>query len=107
MEINMASKRKKKLHKGKFFRFLIILLLFAGGIISLMLYAPFFNVSEVIINGNDAVAPEDILNSTGINIGTNIFKVDKGDVAKNLKRISRIETVSVKRKLPKSVEVTA
>ena len=102
----MAAKRKKKLNKGKFLRFIIILLLFVGGIISLMLYAPFFNVSEVIITGNDAVAPEDILNSTGISIGTNIFKVDKGDVVSSLKRISRIETVSVKRKLPKSIEVT-
>ena len=92
----MAAKRKKKLNKGKFLRFIIILLLFVGGIISLMLYAPFFNVSEVIITGNDAVAPEDILNSTGISIGTNIFKVDKGDAVSSLKRISRIETVSVK-----------
>ncbi len=104
--MSATRKKRKRLHKGKFFRFIMIVLILVGGILSLLLYAPIFNVSEIVIEGNDAVLSEDILNISGINIGTNIFKIDKGEVSANLKRISRIETVSVKRKLPKRIEVT-
>lgn len=103
----MATKRrrKKRIHKGKFIRFIILLLLFVGGVISLFLYAPFFNVSEVLVTGNSVVASEDVVKSSGIVLGTNIFKVGKNDVVANVKKISRIDDVVVKKKLPKKVNI--
>lgn len=103
----MAAKRrrKKRIHKGKFIRFIILVLLFVGGIISLFLYAPFFNVSEVIVTGNSVVSSEDIVKSSGIVLGTNVFKVGKNDVSENVKKISRIDDVVVKKKLPKKVNI--
>lgn len=102
----MARKqKKKKLKKGKFFRFIIILLLILGGLISVCLFTPFFNVSEVAVSGNTVVSSEDIMNSAGSVLGTNIFRVNTKAVKNNLAKISVIDEIKIKRRLPSRIDI--
>jgi len=103
----MAEKRKKKvLKKGKFFRFLVILLLLIGGIISICLFAPFFNVTEIAVTGNEVVDSEDIKKHSGIAHGTNIFRVDTDGAKENLERISRLDEIKIERSFPSRINIT-
>ena len=102
----MAHKHKKKVvKKAKLFRSVVILLLLVGGIISICLFAPFFNVTEVAVSGNVEVNSEEILNNSGIVLGTNIFKADTNEAKKNLAKISRLDEIKVERSFPSRINI--
>lgn len=99
------AKKHMKIKKGRFFSFIFLLLLVCGGIISICLFTPFFNVSEVAVSGNEAVYDEEIINSSGVVFGTNIFRVNTKKVKENLAKNPLIDKITVKRKIPNRIEL--
>lgn len=100
----MAQKRKKK-GKRKFIGIIFLVLLLCSGIICFCLFTPFFNIEEIAVLGNETVASEEILQSSGIMSGTNIFRTGSKKVKESLSVISRIDDVKLKRRLPKRVDI--
>ena len=101
----MQKRKKNKHKKGRFSKYIILLLLLTSGIISLCLFTPFFNVAEVGVSGNTVVSSEEIMDSSGIILGTNVFRINAKEVKKNLSRISLIDGITIKRRLPARIDL--
>lgn len=102
------SRVEKKMRRRRcFFRFLL-LILFMSSMIVFALNTKFFVIDNIKVLGNDKLSKDTIISGSSINIGQNIFKINKKSGEEALKKMSYIKEVKIKRKLPKKIiiEVT-
>lgn len=99
------KKTKKQFHNvKKIIKWTSIIIIFTGAIIYGML-SPVFNINTVSVADNEKIDKEAIINLSGIEIGQNIFRINKREITKNLEKNGYIEDVKIKRKLPDEVEL--
>ena len=84
----------------------IIFLVVSAAVLSFFVYVPFFTLSEIKLNGAKYLTQEDILKIGDIYMGEQMFKLETNVVQSRLSKDLRIEEVSVRRKLPHTLEVT-
>lgn len=101
---HMKRQKKKRLRKI-FFRtlFLLILLGLALGIVIFL--TPWFHINEIQVSGNSQVSREELIYTSGIYTGNNIFKVNLGQVKSSLEQMPYIEQAEVKRILPDKISI--
>lgn len=92
------KKRKKKRYLLKFSIFCVVV----AGIVA-FLYSDYFNVDEIIVEGNTNYTAEEVIALSGAKTGKNLFKVDKGKIVDNLMKDSYLETAKVVRKPPNTL----
>lgn len=106
-----APKNKKKKKETKKAKIIKKILKWTSLIIALLvalvffMMSPLFNITEVIVIGNDRVSEETITSLSQIEIGGNIYKTSKEMIRKRIKENAYIESVDVKRKLPSKIEL--
>jgi len=88
----------------KYITLLFILFLIIIGYIVLNL--PMFDITNIIIKGNNLLSQNDIVTYSNIKMGENIFKVNLKEVKKNLLRNPRIEETSMKRVFPSTIFIS-
>lgn len=93
-----AKKRKKRRKKHYFLRFLVLVALIAGAYV--FLTSPVFSIDQVIIEGNTLMSDEDIMKTSGIKIGDNMFEQTGRKVKAALTENKYIADVKVSRELP-------
>lgn len=100
-----AKKIKKKKIKNKkpFIIVTSVITLFAA-IAIFAFTAPIFNITQILVEGNNTVTQENIINLSGIKRGENIFRFNKTAIAR-IKENKYIQDVKIKRKLPGTVEI--
>lgn len=76
-----------------------------GGVIVFALVSPIFNIANIKVTGNNKLQSEKIVGSTGLEIGQNIFKINKREIISNLENNGFIDSVKIKRNLPDEIEV--
>lgn len=96
------TKKKRIIKKILKWTTIIIVLLVA---LVLFIMSPLFNVTEVIVIGNNGVPTETIISLSQIEIGGNIYKTSKEIIRKGIKENAYIESVEVRRKLPNKIEL--
>lgn len=96
------TKKKRIIKKILKWTTIIIVLLVA---LVLFIMSPLFNVTEVIVIGNNGVPTETIISLSQIEIGGNIYKTSKEIIRKGIKENSYIESIEVRRKLPNKIEL--
>ncbi len=74
-------------------------------ILCLCLFTPIFGITEISVTGNLNVAAADIIGTSGIKKGENIFRVNTEKVEAALEEISYVEDAEVKRKFPAKVNI--
>ena len=84
----------------------IIFLVVSAAVLSFFVYVPFFTLSEIKLNGAKYLTQEDILKVGDIYMGEQMFKLETDVVQSRLSKDLRIEEVSVRRRLPHTLEVT-
>lgn len=84
---------------------LVLAILIAG--LLFLLKSSLFNIKEVHIKiGNNKVLTESYIKSLStINIGQNIYSINKKEITESIKTESYVESVKIKRKLPNIVEI--
>ncbi len=106
--LNKQKQDKRKISKKKVFIFFAkwtsIVALVIGGFVFLTT-TPIFNISNIKIIGNEQVKYEEILSLSGLKVDTNLFKNTKNNITKNIKQNAYIDSVSIKRKLPDTIEI--
>ena len=103
---NATVKKPKKTNKSsKVIKYLCIMFLLIIAIL-LLFMSPIFNLEEININGNAKLTTNECLELTGLEIGQNIYKLNKIQIKNNLKQNANIENVSISRKLPNKIEIT-
>ncbi len=94
-----------KIKAGRTSSKVIAIVCLCTGILLLLLLSPLFNITEVRVVGNEKVAPEAIVQASGISQGTNIFKINPGKSEKQLMTMAYVDKVRVVRKFPAVVEI--
>lgn len=100
MKIKRVHRSGRRIFKG------IIFLLITCAILSIFVYFPFFTLTSINLNGATYITTEDILKIGNIYIGEPLFKLETDTIATRLSNDLRIEEVSVRRKLPGTLDVT-
>ena len=101
------KKKSVKQKKGKVrkqAKIVFGMILFALVVI-LLLCSPIFDIRNIDVSGNSKNSKEKIINFSGLELHTNIFKFNKGLVKEKIKENAYIENVEVTRKLPSTVQI--
>ena len=96
--------KKMKRRQKKQLAFLTMIVL-AASITTIMLLTPGFDIKEIEVRGNAVLKEEEIIRSSGIIKGVNIFSVNLGEAKDNIKSMGYIESVKVNRSLPSTVKI--
>lgn len=96
------TKKKRIIKKILKWTSLVIVLLVA---LVFFMMSPLFNVTEIIVLGNNGVPTETIISLSQIEIGSNIYKASKKIIKKRIKENAYIESIEVKRRLPNKIEL--
>ena len=100
--------RKKKRRSGFriFFKFLLAFLLASTAIMVYFgLTHDLFKIDYINVVGNIANEKEILISKSGISVGDNIFLASSSKIKKNLKELSNIEEVKVRKNYPNIVEI--
>ncbi len=99
-KIKMIRTHKK--NKNNVFLFFLIFL--AGALAYFFLYSPFFKINRVLIIGGGRETIASVKHFTNVFAGRNIFLAKINKAKENiLKKEKRIESIEIKRKLPKTI----
>ncbi len=78
----------------------------AAALAAIMLLTPMFDIKEISVHGNSVVKENEIIRSSGIVKGINIFGVSLSEAKDNIKSMGYIESVKIKRRLPSAIDIT-
>ena len=100
----IAAPRKKKKSAG-FGRYLknkrvhTVLISIAAGLLALilLLMTPVFDIREIRVEGNKVVDVNAISNKIGDYVGTNMFRLNTGEMESRLREISQVSDVRIKK----------
>lgn len=95
-------RRRRKF--GRIFKGLIFLVVSAT-VLGVFVYVPFFTLNEIKLEGAKYLTEEDILRIGNIYMGEQMFRLETDVVQSRLSKDLRIEEVSVRRKLPHTLEI--
>lgn len=101
-----SPKKKRRKSKGKrIASAILVTILLVLGVCIIAFLSPTFNINEIYVNGNDRISKEQIISLSRINKGQNIFKLNKKQVAQNIKQNAYVESVEAKRVLPNKIKL--
>lgn len=98
-------RRRIRRRFGRVFKGLVFLIVSAT-VLGFFVYVPFFTLSEIKLIGAKYLTEEDIIKIGNIYMGEQLFRLETDVVQSRLTKDLRIEEVSVRRKLPHTLEVT-
>ena len=64
-----------------------------------------FDISDIVVEGNNYISGEQIISFSGIELNTNIFSVSKKDVSNRIKENSYVDSVEIKKEFPNKVKL--
>lgn len=97
--VEMKMKRRRN-----FFKFLLLILLISLGSI-LVLETNFFIIDNIVVVGNNKIPKENLIKTSSINMGENIFKISVKSGEKNIKKLPYTEDLNIKRKFPRTIVI--
>ena len=101
LQTNEKKKRRKK--KRTFLKLTIVL--FSLIALYFVLHTQYFDINGIAVVGNKEISDEQIIKESKIKNGDNIFDTHPLFVKHRIKKNLYIESVKVKRKLPKQIEI--
>ncbi|MBR6014251.1 MAG: FtsQ-type POTRA domain-containing protein [Selenomonadaceae bacterium] len=99
-KIKRVHRSGRRIFKG------IIFLIITCAILGAFVYVPFFTLTNINLNGANYITTEDVIKIGNIYIGEPLFELETDTIATRLSSDLRIEEVTVRRKLPGTLEVT-
>ena len=97
---------KKSRHRrsGAVFKVLAVLI---TAVAILLAMSVFFKISRIDVAGAESYSPEEIIEASGIEVGENLFFVDRFGAASHIfAKLPYIDTVTVTRQLPNHILIT-
>ncbi len=101
-KLTSSEKYKKKM---KIRRIVALSVLCLVIVLCVCLFTPVFGITEISVSGNLNVAAADIIGTSGIEKGENIFIINTRKAERALKEISYVADAEVKRKFPAKVVI--
>lgn len=113
-EQNIKSKKPKKKQKKKngalrkilkILLRLIIVVTIGAGIILFLFVSPVFNIQEITVEGAKEISESAYIAMSGIEVGENIFEIDKTSAIAEIKKEPYVGTVQINTIYPKKIEI--
>ncbi len=102
----MAQKRFVLKRKQKKQVAALSVIILAAAIAAIIMLTPAFNIQKITVMGNSVLDKKDIIQSSGIVTGVNIFGISTREAKKNIEEMGYVDGAKVKRRLPGTVEIT-
>ncbi len=96
---------KKRVRRNRLKRKILLFIFILIILFTILLYAPFMKIKTINCTGNEKISAEEIISSSNICFGNNIFRINKGKAEDNIENISYIKNVSIDRRLPNSINI--
>lgn len=96
---------KKRARRNKIRRKLLLICLIIVVIVLILTHAPFMKISKINCFGNEKISSEDIISTSKICKGNNIFRVNKNKAIENIKELPYVKDVVIRRKLPSTMNI--
>lgn len=106
MEEELEEEEKPQEKKPHSFLKGVLFLLVSLGLVAIVVYSPLFTLKHVRLTGASTLTEEAVLEIAGLSIGERLFNLETGEVAMRLERDLRIESASVQRALPDTLEIS-
>lgn len=100
----LSDKNKENSINNIIFKIMIVIFIIIIAI-AFIFVSGIFNISEIIVEGNERVSKDQIISFCKIEKGINLFSVSKKDIISNIKENSYIDTVNIKRLLPNKIKI--
>ncbi len=97
-----VEKRKRRIIS--FFKWVLIITVILGALLALML-SPLFNIKKISVEGNNNLSEEQVISSSEIKIGENLFLVNNNAAIKKIKENAYVEEVKIRKKLPDNLVI--
>lgn len=95
------SARRKRRRTGRQTLNYLLLFIVVLAIMTALSLTVFFNIETITVKGTTKYAPEDIIETSAVKIGDNLFRLDENGIRKRLKEeYSYVEDVRFERALP-------
>jgi|GEM_PF-3520203 len=108
--INKAAKpfrREREIHPARPPLFLLALLLAIFAVTGFIyLRSDYFCLREIAVEGNERLSGEEIVASTGLQYGVNVWQLDMRQLESNLRQNRMIKAVRFKRILPDTLRIS-
>lgn len=103
----MARRRRnRRYHRGKFIPLLRALFFLLVCVALAVAMTIFFKVEQITVGGNARYTAEQVVEATGIQMGQNMFVLNKYEISDRMTRdLPYISTVQIRRKLPSTLAV--
>lgn len=96
------QKNKRKINKYiKWTSFIVIIL----SCILFAMLSPMFNISEIVVSGNDYISTSKIITLAEIKQNENIFRINKKEITNKIKQNGYIDNIVIKRTLPNKINL--
>lgn len=103
----MASVRHNRKRKRRRSRFGVLFkLLCAVAVVAALTFGAtvFFQVETIAVTGNSRYTQEEIIAASGVEVGDNLFRMNKGQISQQiLRQLPYVESVSIQRGLPSTL----
>ncbi len=105
MQMKRLTKAEKYKRKMKIRRIIAAGVLCLIVLLCVCLFTPIFGVTEVSVEGNNVLATEDVINTSNIKKGQNIFRINTKKTEEKLMALPYVEDAKIVRKFPAKVKI--
>ena len=98
--VNISKAKKGKKAEGFFLGFI-----FMVAVVCFLLLSPVFQIKKIQVEGVLRLSANSILEHSGLQYGENIFRIDKQEIVKNVKKVSYVDEVTIRRAWPNGVVI--
>lgn len=103
---NLNYKKQQKRAKVKKVASILFVIILCITAVILFLLSPIFNITEILVEGNEQISTNEIVSLSGIEKGTNIYKMSSKQITENIQENKYISDVKISRKLPSTILLT-
>lgn len=99
------KKKKNEKSKNKKFPKIIIIILICIIMLLIIFASSLFDIRSIKVYGNEKITEDLVISLSKLELYQNIFRFNKSEVIDNIKENAYIESVSISRKLPSTIEI--
>ena len=101
-KLTSAEKYKRKMLRRRIIASSILGLIV---VLCVCLFTPVFGVSEITVEGNSKLTAEEIISTSGIHKGQNIFRMDAQKSEKKLESLPYVDNAKIVKKFPAKIKI--
>ena len=104
--MSSRSKRGRRRNRGRFS--LLFKLLAGAALVAALTFGAtvFFQVEHILIAGNSRYTAQEVEEASGIQLGDNLFRLNKGQISEDIRRkLPYVEELTIVRHLPSTIAI--